>query len=160
MKTPVKIPVIISVSIGLVISLVMFVGFIEIAQGDCKPQCVPWARDHSDVKIHGDAKDWPQLAERYGCKMTSTPKKGRVIVIDERDLGGSGRTHGHVIAVLKSEEKDDDKYSLTITHSNYDDKCGTETVKATYYKDEKKIKFKEGHWSGKKFRVKAIIKKD
>lgn len=152
---------IVTISISVAINLLMLFGFINTASAGCY-QCVQWARDNSDVKIHGNAKDWPQLAKRFGCKITSTPKKERVIVIHEQDLTGIGREYGHVIAILKSEEKDDDKYSLKITHSNYDGNCNhQETVKATYYKDEKKIKFKEGYFNnGKKYRVKAIIKKD
>lgn len=128
--------------------------------GVCQPQCVKWARQNSDIQICGYAKDWPNLAGQKGYKLTDKPKEGRVIVLDESDLGGEGRTYGHVIAVLSSKKKDDGKYSLKITHSNFNGDCRTETVKATYYKKDKKIKFKEGAWAnGKKYKVKAIIKK-
>jgi surface antigen len=57
-------------------------------------QCVPYARDHSSVKIHGDAYTWwDQAAGKYA--RGSRPSDGAVMVLDNY----AGPTRGHVAVV-------------------------------------------------------------
>ena len=59
-------------------------------------QCVPYAREHSDIKIHGDAYTWwDQAAGRY--PRGSAPEAGSVMVLHDY----AGNNHGHV-AVVKT----------------------------------------------------------
>lgn len=148
------------ISFIVAISLIMFLGNYEGAQGYCDPQCVPWARDHSKVKLHAPtARDLPAAAQRdSNYVITPTPKKGNIMVLNTKN------SEGHVIAIQDSDKKDNGKYSLRITHSNYNykssGKCDTESnVKATYNKNSDTIKFKSGVWDGKEFKVIAIIRK-
>jgi surface antigen len=64
--------------------------------GPAKPlQCVPYARDHSGIKIRGDANTWwDQAAGKY--PRGSAPEAGSVMVL--HNYGGSS---GHV-AVVKT----------------------------------------------------------
>lgn len=120
--------------------------------GVCQPQCVAWARAHSDVKICGNANQWPARAAQYGSKITDTPKEGGVIVIDLSEWG-------HVVAVQDVDKKGDGKYSLKITHANYAKNCKDESAKATFNKSSKTLKFSSGHLNGKTFKVLALIKR-
>ncbi len=57
-------------------------------------QCVPYARDHSDVKIFGDAYTWwDQAAGKYA--QNALPQMGSVMVL----TGYAGPDHGHVAVV-------------------------------------------------------------
>lgn len=59
-------------------------------------QCVPYAREHSAIKIHGDANTWWDKAEgKY--PRGSAPQAGSVMVLHDY----SGSDHGHV-AVVKT----------------------------------------------------------
>jgi surface antigen len=59
-------------------------------------QCVPFARDHSQIKIFGDAYTWwDQAAQKY--QRSSTPQSGSVMVLS----GYAGPERGHVAVVQK-----------------------------------------------------------
>ena len=68
-----------------------------VQDGGQKPlQCVPYARDHSQVKIYGDAYTWwDQAAQKY--QRASTPESGAVLVLS----GYAGPDRGHVAVVQK-----------------------------------------------------------
>jgi surface antigen len=56
--------------------------------------CVPYAREHSNVNLRGDANTWwGQAAGRF--KRSSTPSDGAVMVM----TGYSGPEHGHLAVV-------------------------------------------------------------
>jgi surface antigen len=56
--------------------------------------CVPYARTHSDVNIHGDAHTWwKQAAGRF--QRSSSPSDGAVMVL----TGYSGPGHAHLAVV-------------------------------------------------------------
>lgn len=149
----------------VLINLVFVAGsFVLDAQGGCDPQCVPYARANSNVNLNAlpptyYANTLPEAANRsHDYEIKSKPKKGYIMVID------TSNPEDHVIAIQDSDKKDDGKYSLKITHSNYtykaSGKCDTESnIKATYNKNSKTIKFKSGRWDEKKFNVIAIIGK-
>jgi hypothetical protein len=57
-------------------------------------ECVPYARDHSGVKIYGDAYTWwDKAADQY--QRASTPQMGAVMVLS----GYAGSDRGHVAVV-------------------------------------------------------------
>ena len=63
-------------------------------EGQVPLQCVPFARDHSDVKIFGDAYTWwDQAAGKYA--EGPHPSSGAVMVL----TGYAGPEHGHVAVV-------------------------------------------------------------
>ena len=65
-----------------------------VREGQAPLQCVPFARDHSDVKIFGDAYTWwDQAAGKYA--ENSLPSTGSVMVL----TGYAGPEHGHVAVV-------------------------------------------------------------
>ena len=59
-------------------------------------QCVPFARDHSDVKIFGDAYTWWDKAAGKFAR-DSKPQSGAVMVLS----GYAGPDRGHVAVVQK-----------------------------------------------------------
>jgi surface antigen len=59
-------------------------------------QCVPYARDHSSVKIFGDAYTWwDKAADKY--QRSAAPESGSVMVL----AGYAGPDRGHVAVVQK-----------------------------------------------------------
>jgi surface antigen len=59
-------------------------------------QCVPYARDHSGIKIYGDAYTWwNKAAGKY--PRTALPEPGAVMVLNNY----AGETHGHVAVVRR-----------------------------------------------------------
>lgn len=71
-------------------------GHAESAPGQTPLQCVPYAREHSQIKIMGDAYTWwAQAAGRY--ERGPNPAAGTVMVL----FNYAGSSHGHV-AVVRS----------------------------------------------------------
>src|ERR1700753_1205226 len=67
----------------------------NLVRGDRVPQqCVPFARDHSQVKLYGDAWTWwDQAAGRY--PRGDKPEEGAVLVLN--DYAGPERGHLAVV---------------------------------------------------------------
>jgi len=61
---------------------------------DVPLQCVPYARDHSQVKLYGDAADWWQKAAGVYAR-GEMPELGSVLVL----TGYAGPRHSHVAVV-------------------------------------------------------------
>jgi surface antigen len=62
--------------------------------GSAPLECVPYARDHSGVKIYGDAYTWwGKAADKY--QRAATPQMGAVMVLS----GYAGADRGHVAVV-------------------------------------------------------------
>jgi surface antigen len=71
-------------------------GHTESAAGNAPLQCVPYAREHSQIKIMGDASTWwTQASGRY--ERGPNPAVGTVMVL----FNYAGPQHGHV-AVVRS----------------------------------------------------------
>jgi len=71
-------------------------GHAESAPGQTPLQCVPYAREHSQVKIMGDAYTWwAQAAGHYARE--KSPSLGSVMVLH----GYAGPKHGHLAVVRK-----------------------------------------------------------
>ncbi len=73
-------------------------------------QCVPYARDHSSVKIYGDAYTWwDQAAGKY--QRSSEPSAGAVMVL--HDYAGPNRGHVAVVRALVSPRE------IRVDHANW-----------------------------------------
>jgi hypothetical protein len=137
-------------------------GIAQMSQAYCHPQCVDHARDKSHIwtcRLGADstAVRWFNC-ERANGRTTNKPKKGRVLILSPNQHG-IGYT-GHAMYIKKKKSKGRGKYSLRLTHTNYDGHCaGPEKCKAKYYRYKKKLKIKTGVWAGRKFKVEGIIKK-
>jgi len=123
----------------------------------CQPQCTSYARAKSGIcccQGTGSAVGWYNCEDKKG-HTSSTPKSGRVCILSAT----RNNSYGHAMYVDKSSGEGNGKYSLVMSHANYDWKCSSiETnVKATYYKSVKKLKIKSGVWAGKEFNVTGFI---
>ena len=73
-------------------------------------QCVPYARDHSNVKLYGDAHTWwDQAPSRY--PYGQMPQPGAILVLSQT----ARMTHGH-LAVVKNIVG---PRAINVTHSNW-----------------------------------------
>ncbi len=82
----------------------------RMALQDPPQQCVPYARTHSGIDIHGDAYTWWAKAQgRY--ERGNVPKEGAVLVLDLY----SGPQRGHV-AVVRSIVSDRE---IHVDHANW-----------------------------------------
>ncbi len=73
-------------------------------------QCVPFARAHSGIDLHGDAGSWWGLAEgRY--PRSSEPQVGAVLVL----TGYAGPHRGHVAVVTAI----DSSRQIRVDHANW-----------------------------------------
>ena len=62
--------------------------------GHAPLQCVPYAREHSGIKIYGDAYTWwDKAAGKY--QRGNLPEPGAVMVLT--NYAGAGRGHGAVV---------------------------------------------------------------
>lgn len=69
-----------------------------VEQGAQNPsQCVPYARDHSNVKIYGDAYTWWDKASSHYLR-SPTPRVGAVMVLS--NYSGPERAHLAVVRTL------------------------------------------------------------
>ncbi len=73
------------------------VGHARIGNDGHKPlQCAPYAREHSGIKIYGDAYTWWDKAEGHYPQL-STPRAGSVMVLHDY----AGPQNGHVAVVRR-----------------------------------------------------------
>jgi surface antigen len=73
-------------------------------------QCVPYARTHSGIDIHGDAYTWwDKAAGRF--ERGSAPKNGAVLVLNE--YGGPKRGHLAVVRAIVSARE------IRVDHANW-----------------------------------------
>jgi hypothetical protein len=110
---------------------------------DCTPQCVPSARTWSGVNFPRVeyAKDIPAAAKKAGFKVTPLPPFGQ----KSAGVIGYGKVD-HAIAVTKA-TLSGTTVKLTVSHSNYDGRCSSETATATL--SGGKITFTSGALKGK-----------
>lgn len=73
-------------------------------------QCVPYAREHSQVKLYGDAADWWQKAAGVYAR-GEMPELGSVLVL----TGYAGPRHSHV-AVVTAMVSDRE---IRVSHANW-----------------------------------------
>ncbi|HVW74396.1 MAG TPA: CHAP domain-containing protein [Rhizomicrobium sp.] len=86
-------------------------GHATVQEDTHKPlQCVPYARDHSQVKIHGDAYTWwDQAAGKY--PRTNRPSNGAVMVL--YNYAGPDRGHVAVVRALVGPRE------IRVDHANW-----------------------------------------
>ena len=73
-------------------------------------QCVPYARDHSRVKIHGDAYTWwDRAAGKY--PRSGQPSAGSIMVL--HNYAGPNRGHVAVVRAMVSERE------IRVDHANW-----------------------------------------
>jgi surface antigen len=73
-------------------------------------QCVPYVRDHSDVKLHGDAYTWWDKAEGRFAR-GQTPQEGAVMVLN--GYAGPARAHVAVVRRIVSARE------IRVDHANW-----------------------------------------
>jgi surface antigen len=123
--------------------------------GQSPVQCAPFARDHSQVKIYGDAWTWwDQAAGRY--PRAATPEQGAVMVL----LGYAGPERGHVAVV----EKIISPREIRVDHANWLDDgsvfLNDPVVDVSADNDWSEIRvwnIKTGAWGGNIYPVQGFI---
>jgi len=125
-------------------------------QAGQKPmQCVPYAREHSQVKLYGDAYTWwDQAAGKY--ERGTAPATGAVMVL----FGYAGPEHGHLAVVkhiISARE-------IRVDHANWLDDgsiyVNDPVVDVSAKNDWSMIKvwnIKTGSWGGKIYPVRGFI---
>ena len=73
-------------------------------------QCVPYARDHSQVKIYGDAADWWAKAEGIYAR-EEAPRLGSILVLT--GYAGPHRSHVAVVTAMVSSRE------IRVDHANW-----------------------------------------
>jgi len=73
-------------------------------------QCVPFARDHSQVKIYGDAADWWDKASGLYAR-SEIPRLGSILVLT--GYAGPHRSHVAVVTALMSSRE------IRVDHANW-----------------------------------------
>ncbi|HWC62879.1 MAG TPA: CHAP domain-containing protein, partial [Rhizomicrobium sp.] len=124
-------------------------------EGQSPLQCAPFARDHSQVKIFGDAWTWwDQAAGRY--RRGATPEEGAVMVL----LGYAGPERGHVAVV----EKIISPREIRVDHANWLDDgsvfLNDPVVDVSADNDWSEIRvwnIKTGAWGGNIYPVQGFI---
>ena len=118
-------------------------------------QCVPYARDHSSVKIFGDAWTWWDQAEGKFPR-ESAPEIGSVMVL----AGYSGPRSGHV-AVVRSVAG---TREIRVDHANwlddgaiYVDDPVADVSSANDWSEVRVWNIKTGAWGGRIYPVQGFI---
>jgi hypothetical protein len=118
-------------------------------------QCVTYAREHSSVKLHGDAWTWwKQAAGKFSRQ--STPQAGAVMVL----TGYAGPQSGHV-AVVRSVIS---PREIRVDHANwlndgaiYLDDPVTDVTEANDWSRVRVWNIKTGGWGGTTYPVQGFI---
>jgi surface antigen len=125
------------------------------APGQQPLQCVPYARDHSGVKLYGDAWTWwDQAAGKF--PRGSSPQAGSVMVL----TGYAGPAHGHVAvvrAVVSPREIRVDHANWLDDGSIYVDDPVMDVSDANDWSQIRVFNIKAGAWGGKIYPVKGFI---
>jgi surface antigen len=118
-------------------------------------QCVPYARDHSSVKIHGDAYTWwNQAAGKY--PRGNRPVPGSVMVLN--NYAGPARGHLAVVQTLISPRE------IRVDHANWLDDGSiyvNDPVEDVSSENDwslvRVFNLKTGAWGGKVYPVEGFI---
>jgi surface antigen len=131
-------------------------GHATVQEDTQKPlQCVPYARDHSGVKIHGDAYTWwDQAAGKY--PRNSQPSAGSVMVL--YNYAGPNRGHVAVVRALVSPRE------IRVDHANWLDDGSiyvndpVEDVSSENdWTQVRVFNLKTGAWGGRVYPVQGFI---
>jgi surface antigen len=131
-------------------------GHAQVTEDTHKPlQCVPYARDHSGVKIHGDAYTWwDQAAGKYA--RGSEPVAGSVMVLT--NYAGPNRGHVAVVRALVGQRE------IRVDHANWLDDGAiyiNDPVEDVSSENDwslvRVFNLKTGAWGGKVYPVQGFI---
>jgi hypothetical protein len=118
-------------------------------------QCVPYARDHSAIKIYGDAWTWwDQAASKF--QRGFQPQSGAVMVL----IGYAGPERGHVAVVqkiLSSREIRVDHANWLGDGSIYLDDPVADVSQANDWSEVRVWNIKTGAWGGHTYPVQGFI---
>jgi surface antigen len=125
------------------------------ANGQSPLQCAPFARDHSQVKIYGDAWTWWDRAAGH-YRRAPAPEEGAVMVL----LGYAGPERGHVAVV----ERIISPREIRVDHANWLDDgsvyLNDPVVDVSADNDWSEIRvwnIKTGAWGGNIYPVQGFI---
>ena len=118
-------------------------------------QCVPYAREHSDIKIFGDANTWwDKAAGKYA--RGSAPEAGSVMVLHDY----AGPAHGHVAVVRRLVSARE----IRVDHANWLDDGSiyvNDPVEDVSSENDwslvRVFNLKTGAWGGKVYPVQGFI---
>ena len=130
-------------------------------RGRCEPQCLPYTRCRSGISSCRTGHEngpvtWFQCEQARG-NTSAEPADGRVLVLGRN---AHNMPTGHTLYVEKAEPRDDGRYELTLSHTNYDRRCNLETnMVAEYDPASKTIDVRVGEWEqwGRDLRVAGFI---
>jgi surface antigen len=118
-------------------------------------QCVPYAREHSQVKIFGDAWTWwDQASGKY--ERGASPAHGTVMVLHNY----AGPNHGHVAVVrriVSSREIRIDHANWLNDGSIYVNNPVVDVSAANDWSQVRVFNIQTGAWGGKTYPVKGFI---
>jgi hypothetical protein len=130
-------------------------------RGRCEPQCLPYTRCRSGISTCRTGHEngpvtWFRCEQSRG-NTSLDPGDGRILV-----LGGNKHNMptGHTLYVERVAPRDDGRYDLILSHTNYDRRCNLETnVAAVYDKDARTIDMQTGNWApwGRDLKVAGFI---
>jgi surface antigen len=128
---------------------------VENAAGQKPLQCVPYAREHSQVKIFGDAWTWwDQASGKY--ERGPAPAHGTVMVLHNY----AGPNHGHVAVVrriVSSREIRIDHANWLNDGSIYVNNPVVDVSAANDWSQVRVFNIQTGAWGGKTYPVKGFI---
>ena len=128
------------------------------ASGEKPLQCVPYAREHSSIKLHGDAYTWwDQAAGKY--PRGSAPEPGSVMVLHDY----AGADHGHVAVVktlVSSREIRVDHANWLNDGSIYVNDPVMDVSQDNDWSAVRVFNIKTGGWGGKVYPVQGFIGSD
>jgi hypothetical protein len=130
-------------------------------RGRCEPQCLPYTRCRSGISSCRTGHEngpvtWFQCEQSRG-NTSLDPGDGTILVLGRNK---HNMPTGHTLYVEKAAPRDDGRYDLVLSHTNYDRRCNLETnVAAVYDKDSKTIDMQTGNWAawGRDLKVAGFI---
>jgi hypothetical protein len=130
-------------------------------RGRCEPQCLPYTRCRSGIDSCRTGHEngpvtWFQCEQSRG-NTSLQPGDGTILVLGRNK---HNMPTGHTLYVERVAPRDDGRYDLVLSHTNYDRRCNLETnVAAVYDKDAKTIDMQTGNWAawGRDLKVAGFI---
>ena len=118
-------------------------------------QCAPYAREHSQVKIYGDAQDWWAKAAGHYAR-AALPDEGAVMVL--ADYAGPDRGHLAVVRRLVSARE------IRVDHANwlndgsvYVNDPVVDVSRANDWSEVKVWNIRSGNWGTRVYYVRGFI---
>lgn len=130
-------------------------------RGRCEPQCLPYTRCRSGIDSCRTGHEngpvtWFRCEQARG-NTSNEPADGRVLVLGRN---AHGMPTGHTLYVEKAKPREDGRYELTLSHTNYDRRCNLETnMLAEYDPSSRTIDVRSGKWEqwGRDLKVDGFI---